>query len=256
MTFLEKLDLLMEASGINKHKLSIMSGVPYTTIDAFYKKGYENAKISTIRKIAKALGCSLDYLIEDVSQADDVGITVVTPKAMKIAKQYDDLDDYGKETMEYVLSRETDRVKEIRRLSEHLGTEASSDFPSAFILFPRSEQPASAGTGMFLGPEDFETIYVRDNPLIRRASFGVPVSGDSMEPEYHDGDTLLVEAASDIRVGEVGAFTLDGQGYVKERGKDTLISLNPEYAPIPMDESVRCNGRVIGILDPDWIVEK
>lgn len=65
MTFLEKLDLLMKSSDLNKHKLSILSGVPYTTIDGFYKKGYENAKISTVRKIAKALGCSLDYLIED-----------------------------------------------------------------------------------------------------------------------------------------------------------------------------------------------
>lgn len=64
MTFLEKLDLLMETEGINKRKLAIRSGVPYTTIDGFYKKGYENAQISTIRKIAKAFGCSLDYLIE------------------------------------------------------------------------------------------------------------------------------------------------------------------------------------------------
>ena len=65
MTFLDKLDLLMKSSGLNKHKLSIISGVPYTTIDGFYKKGYENAKISTIRKIARALGCSLDYLIDE-----------------------------------------------------------------------------------------------------------------------------------------------------------------------------------------------
>lgn len=65
MTFLDKLDLLMQNSGLNKHKLSLISGVPYTTIDGFYKKGYENAKISTIRKIAKALGCSLDYLIDE-----------------------------------------------------------------------------------------------------------------------------------------------------------------------------------------------
>ena len=69
MTFLDKLDLLMQCSGLNRNKLSIMSGVPYTTIDGFYKKGYENAKISTLKKIAKALGCSLDYLIEpDVDQ--------------------------------------------------------------------------------------------------------------------------------------------------------------------------------------------
>lgn len=65
MTFLEKLDCLMDEKSVNKADLSRISGVPYTTIDGFYKKGYENAKISTIRKIAHALETSLDYLVED-----------------------------------------------------------------------------------------------------------------------------------------------------------------------------------------------
>ncbi len=65
MNFLEKLDYMMEKLSLNKRKLSILSGVPYTTIDAFYKKGYENTKISTIRKIASALNVSLDYLVDD-----------------------------------------------------------------------------------------------------------------------------------------------------------------------------------------------
>ena len=65
MNFLEKLDLLMGEMSINKSKLSQISGVPYTTIDGFYKKGYENTKISTIRKIASALNVSLDYLVDD-----------------------------------------------------------------------------------------------------------------------------------------------------------------------------------------------
>ena len=65
MNFLEKLDLLMSEMSINKSKLSQLSGVPYTTIDGFYKKGYENTKISTIRKIASALNVSLDYLVDD-----------------------------------------------------------------------------------------------------------------------------------------------------------------------------------------------
>lgn len=61
MNFLEKLDYLMKKKGLNKSKLSKLSGVPYTTIDGFYKKGYENTKISTIQKIALALDVSLDY---------------------------------------------------------------------------------------------------------------------------------------------------------------------------------------------------
>ncbi|MCD7838032.1 MAG: helix-turn-helix transcriptional regulator [Clostridiales bacterium] len=65
MNFLEKLDYMMNKMSINKSKLSAMSGVPYTTIDGFYKKGYANTKMSTIRKIAAALDVSLDYLIDD-----------------------------------------------------------------------------------------------------------------------------------------------------------------------------------------------
>ena len=73
MNFLEKLDALMSASGINKSRLSQLSGVPYTTIDGFYKKGYENAKISTIRKIAHTLDTSLDYLIEETPKEPEDG---------------------------------------------------------------------------------------------------------------------------------------------------------------------------------------
>lgn len=65
MNFIEKLDYQMKRFGLNKSKLSQLSGVPYTTIDGFYKKGYGNAKISTIKKIAAALDVSLDYLIDD-----------------------------------------------------------------------------------------------------------------------------------------------------------------------------------------------
>lgn len=65
MDFLQKLDHLMEERAINKSKLSKISGVPYTTIDGFYKKGYENTKLSTIRKISEALNVSLDYLIDE-----------------------------------------------------------------------------------------------------------------------------------------------------------------------------------------------
>lgn len=38
MNFTEKLDSLMREKGINKSTLSKESGIPYTTIDGFYKK--------------------------------------------------------------------------------------------------------------------------------------------------------------------------------------------------------------------------
>ncbi len=65
MTFTEKLDLLMRERNINKSILSKESGIPYTTIDGFYKKGSENIKLSTLRNLAAYFDCSLDYLADD-----------------------------------------------------------------------------------------------------------------------------------------------------------------------------------------------
>ena len=249
--WLDSLVEMKRESAKTLKQISEESGISLGTINKIFSGQTEDPKLETIKSIVYCLGFTLDDLEPPPKTKHPPAIT---PEALKLAKDFDSLDSWGKASTRTLVDSELKRCLE--QTKERMEMEAANEFPATLLLLPRSEQPASAGTGMFLGPEDFETIYVRDNPLIRRASFGVPVSGDSMEPDYHDGDTLLVEAASDIRVGEVGVFTLDGQGYVKERGKDTLISLNPEYAPIPMDESVRCNGRVIGILDPEWIVEK
>ncbi len=65
MGLTDKLDLLMKERNINKAELARESGVPYTTIDGFYKKGSENAKLSTLRKLCTYFNCSLDFLADD-----------------------------------------------------------------------------------------------------------------------------------------------------------------------------------------------
>lgn len=65
MGLTDKLDLLMKEKNINKAELARESGIPYTTIDGFYKKGSENAKLSTLKKICAYFNCSLDYLADD-----------------------------------------------------------------------------------------------------------------------------------------------------------------------------------------------
>lgn len=68
MGLTDKLDLLMKERKINKAELARESGVPYTTIDGFYKKGAENAKLSTLKKLCSYFNCSLDYLADDEVQ--------------------------------------------------------------------------------------------------------------------------------------------------------------------------------------------
>ena len=65
MSFTEKLDKLMAEKRITKAILSREADIPYTTIDGFYKKGCDNIKLSTLRKLAAYFNCSLDYLVDD-----------------------------------------------------------------------------------------------------------------------------------------------------------------------------------------------
>lgn len=65
MTFLEKLDYLMQINNLNKRKLSQKSGIGYTTIDAFYKQGYSNIKLSNFKKLCDFFGVTMDYMARD-----------------------------------------------------------------------------------------------------------------------------------------------------------------------------------------------
>jgi phage repressor protein C with HTH and peptisase S24 domain len=99
------------------------------------------------------------------------------------------------------------------------------------------------------------TIQVKASAIPRTPCFGVPVSGDSMEPRYRDGDLLIV-SVEPVNVGEIGIFTLDGMGYVKQLGSGILHSLNGAYEDIPLTEEAVCNGKVVGVLDPADIIEE
>ena len=65
MSFTDKLDAMMAKRGINKSTLSKEAGIPYTTIAGFYTKGTDNVKLSTLKKLAAYVNCSIDYLAID-----------------------------------------------------------------------------------------------------------------------------------------------------------------------------------------------
>lgn len=65
MNLLQKLTFLMEKNGDTVASLSRKSGIPYTTIDGLYKKGYANIRLTTLQKICETYGVTLDYLARD-----------------------------------------------------------------------------------------------------------------------------------------------------------------------------------------------
>lgn len=93
MDFLEKLNYLMEKKHLNKSTLSKACNIPYTTIDGWYKKGYEGLKLTTLRKLAEFFGTSLDYW---ASEDNELELTAEKSEILKkIQKMPDDATTEG-----------------------------------------------------------------------------------------------------------------------------------------------------------------
>ncbi len=108
----------------------------------------------------------------------------------------------------------------------------------------------SAGTGQFLDGEDYEMVEVGQE-VAEGANFGVRVSGDSMEPEFHDGQVIWVRQQRSLMTGEIGIFLYDGSAYLKQlvalKSSMALHSLNPKYDDIVISPELplRVLGKVL-----------
>lgn len=150
-------------------------------------------------------------------------------------------------------ARESELLKRFRRLDERgkLSVESCAEFGIDYLRAEKrrarsqklrpvsiSLQPAAAGRGNFIDSADWEVIEA-DAPAY--ADFGIRISGDSMEPLIHSGDVVWVKRQEVIESGEIGIFMLNDNAYCKKlerHGSETLlISLNPKYEPIKINES-------------------
>ena len=121
------------------------------------------------------------------------------------------------------------------------------------------ENAVSAGSGNFLVDGPKETVRIDESILPEDTTFGVRISGDSMEPEFHDGQIAWVLQQESVANGEIGIFALNGEAYIKKLQNDKdgifLISLNEKYAPIKVGENDRLDifGKVLGKSDASAI---
>ncbi|MDR0964502.1 MAG: helix-turn-helix domain-containing protein [Clostridium sp.] len=252
MDFLEKLDFLMKREGYNKHSLAEASGIPYTTIDGIYKRGYDRLQLPTIKRISNFFGTTLDYWVLDDITDPDYGkyrTFEVNSQEREIVTKYRDMDVYGKDLVETVVEKEWKRVKE--STTDVIGSSAEIipiHYPTRLINY--YYRMASAGTGQIVFDEPpSKRIEIPNTQKYKRVDYAIGVNGNSMEPAYSDGDILLIEMASEIDVGDTGIFCVSGESYVKELGDGELISLNKDYDNIKLTPDARCLGRVIGKLD-------
>lgn len=96
MDFLEKLNTLMIKNNLNKSTLSKACGIPYTTIDGWYKKGYEGLKLTTLRRLSAFFGTSLDFWAND----QPLEALLLDDEVGRLARHYRMLNPADRELMQ------------------------------------------------------------------------------------------------------------------------------------------------------------
>ena len=112
----------------------------------------------------------------------------------------------------------------------------------------------SAGIGASVYDDrNYDTVYFDEELAHDFASW---VSGDSMEPKYHNGTVALIRETGFDYDGAVYAVVCNNQTYIKrvyrEEGGLRLVSINPKYKDIfiSYDEDPRVVGIIVGNFVP------
>lgn len=236
-----------ESLGMTQVQLADLLGVTKGAIGN-YETGANSPKASIMYKVFEVLKCDANYLFQD--EMKELETDDFTVPEIKLVKKYRILDGYGKQAVDTILDIEYKRALETQKQSSP--QELAPEAPVLFYPVPEYSEPVSAGTGKPIDIAYPENIMLIKEPP-RGTSFIAHVKGESMEPTFQDGDMVFVHAQNEIREGQIGIFFMDGQEFIKELGNGELISHNPNFDCIEIDESVRCQGLVLGVCDESYL---
>ena len=226
---------LLSAKGLNPRQLAIALDFKYTTVNDWVNaKTYP--RIDKIEMLANFFNVSKSDLVEN--KTEEVATTSpvqaiydqLTPPRQAKALTY-----LEKQLLEQKNEEET-KINEVSEVIQ-------------LYSYNYYDQPASAGTGQYLNDVRVEQIEL---PIEVDADFVIPIKGDSMEPDYHDGDLVFIQTSVDLNDGVIGVFNYNGEAYIKQLVIDTeqpyLHSLNPAYKDMPItpETDFRIIGEVVG----------
>ncbi len=267
-TYLDRIKKLKTEMRMTNEQLSERSGIPLGTLSKLLAGMSDSPKLSNMIALCGALGCSVEYIVSGTPE--NTNNYTLNAEEIHLVEHYRELDRWGRLLTMTVVEQELARVGESRS-EGGITVEQAVGPATSKVLRPIAssnryagesraatgrrqiklyELPVSAGVGVYLDDARADLIQIPNNEKTSEADYALRISGNSMEPKYHNGDILLVQETDGIENGELGIFLLDGSGYFKVYGGDRLLSLNDDYGPILLKDfsDVRCKGRVVGRL--------
>ena len=202
----------------------------------------------TIEKIAKGMQISTEDLIDMLDDDQEIQINATPTDLSKspIQSIYDQLAPPRQGKVLTFAERQLDEQKNEDKTKKN---EVSEKIVQLYG-YDYYDHAASAGTGQYLNDVRVERI---DLPVDVDADFVIPIKGDSMEPDYHDGDLVFIQTSVDLNDGVIGVFNYNGEAYIKQLVIDTeqsyLHSLNPAYKDMPItpETDFRIIGEVVDL---------
>lgn len=226
-----------KSAGFTQDELAKRLNTTKQTISR-YEKGDRKANQDMLFELCDIFGVSIDDFFPSQNEA------LQSPTTSSIQTIYDQLHQPRQaKVLTYAE----------RQLKEQNEEETKENEVSEFIQlysYDYYDHPASAGTGQYLNDVRVERIEL---PVDIDADFVIPIKGDSMEPEYHDGDLIFIQTSVDLNNGVIGVFNYNGDAYIKQLVIDKeqayLHSLNPAYKDMPItpETDFRIIGEVVDI---------
>lgn len=265
MEFAQKLKSLRLEQGFTQKELADAIGVSTVTVQC-WERGEKKPSMVALVSLGKTLKTSVDKLL-GIEVRDKNQTFIMSREELNLLRDYRALDAHGQKAVRTICELEKERIERAIPSTAHKVV-AIESAKSSERYIPHYATPSAAGFSVPLDGDDFEMMLV-DESVPAQADYAVNIQGDSMNPYISDGDVVYVEKDVELRIGDIGIFSVNGAMYCKmyyldEEKNLVLVSANPElrhtnvFVSAESSNDVRCCGRVL--LDckpelPDYIFE-
>ena len=191
-----------------------------------WERGVKEPSKDKVKQLEKILKVPMGYFTE-----------------IEIVRLYNTLSNKGKnQVVEYARDLvQKEKTQQVISVSENL-----------YEYHVYEKMSAGIGASVY-DDQNYDTVYFNKELAHDFASW---VSGDSMEPKYHNGSVALIRETGFDYDGAVYAVVCNNQTYIKrvyrEENGLRLVSINPNYEDIFIyyDEDPRVVGIIVGNFMP------
>jgi len=230
---------LKEESQKTAREIAELSGVPLHTLNKLLNGQTTNPTYTTLKSVLAALG----YKLEIASQ-NKLSEGAITESESLLIHRFRCLSEDGQNYTQ-------NQLQSFLNYEENFGI-VRENYDKTWIELPLYLLPASAGIGHYLDDSTYEMQPFKTDQVPQGTNFAIRVIGNSMEPQFTEGDIVFVKSEVFPEDGDVGVFTINGEAFLKEYRGEGLVSYNPEYPLIvpQEDDTVRMVGKVLGRYHP------